>query len=142
MEVDAGMLTTKNNPPLERGESSELPCPDAPEDDQIVIQNISIPGALIRLYWFLVGNVLLVILAIVIGSAYFKSTLFLHVLYWMCVVSLLAARYSDIRFLEERSTDGARLTVKYWLRYSAVVVPVSAIVWAIALLTAYFKNPR
>jgi hypothetical protein len=99
---------------------------------------LSIPAALIRLYWFLIGNVLLVILAVITGSQSKKAILFPSVMYWAVVVSLMVTRYIDIRYGKDSTADGQPFTLRHWVRYSVFILILSSGMWGVAILAAYF----
>jgi hypothetical protein len=69
-------------------------------------------GCLIHLFWLIVGNVALLIVA---GQILFHTggrfSVF-DAIYWLFVVLILAARYADIRFFKGTTVDGKPSTLK------------------------------
>jgi hypothetical protein len=94
-------------------------------------------GCLVRLLWMAVGNLVLVLLAIGIfqNRAGFALTS-LDLFYWVTAFGLLALRYVDIRFLNGKTGDNQPATMNHWVRYAAVVLGISFVMWAIVHLVS------
>jgi hypothetical protein len=101
---------------------------------------LSIPAALIRLYWFFIGNAILFILAIIIGSQSIKSIFLPSAIYWAVVTSLIGTRYIDIRFFNDHTTEDQSMTLYNWLRYSVLIFIFFSVVWGVAILIAHFTG--
>ncbi len=94
-------------------------------------------GCLLRLFWMLVGNAIL--LFCILGIAQHRSSMLsiADVFYWAIVSSLLAARYIDIRHLGGTTADGDPATLAHWRRYAMVLGVVSMMLWLGAHVAAY-----
>ena len=90
-------------------------------------------GCLARLFWLMVGNLILVLAAIGIGQnqAGFALT-GRDVLFWAVALSLVAVRYVDIRYLGGQTADNRPASMSVWGRYAATVLGVSLAVWLVA----------
>jgi len=85
-------------------------------------------GCLLRVYWMLLGNALVILCAYQIVEAEGALSL-VDLLYWLGVASLVAARYVDIRSMEGRTAEGEPATMRHWKRYSLGVLGISAALW-------------
>lgn len=102
--------------------------------------NTSLLGCLIPVFWMLVGNGLLAFCALVIAA---NQTSFLSAadaLYWITVGCLLAARYTDVRYLGGRTSEGTPATMADWRRYAIVLAAASIVVWIVAHLMPDFTS--
>jgi hypothetical protein len=108
--------------------------------NQSTVGTVTIKAALIRLYWFLVGNVALFILAVAIGYHNINSYFICNFLYWVCFGSLIITRYIDIRYLNERSPDGEPMTMSHWRRYVIFLSLCALSLWGIAMLAACLRG--
>ncbi len=97
-------------------------------------------GCLLRLFWMLIGNVLLLFCAY--GVFQHRSSVLgmADALYWAIVGSLLAARYVDIRYLHGTTSDGDPATMTHWRRYATVLGVVSTGLWLGAHAIAYYRT--
>jgi len=95
-------------------------------------------GCLLRLFWMIIGNVILLFCAS--GIIQHRSSLFsvADAFYWAAVGSLLAARYVDIRHLRGMTGDGDPATMADWHRYAAILGVVSVGLWLVSHAVAYY----
>lgn len=92
----------------------------------------SVLGLFLRLYWIMIGNAALAITA-ALPVAYPKLPLaLLLAAYVLCVVSLVAARYVDIRHCGGQTVDGTPADLGHWKRYVVILLPVSLLLPVIA----------
>jgi len=92
---------------------------------------------LVRLWWMLLGNAVLALSAVFIAhntGGFFHAA---DAVFWCTVASLALTRYVDIRFLDGLTAAGAPASTRLWVKYSAVLVVLSAIVWALAHAANY-----
>ncbi|MBI3179110.1 MAG: hypothetical protein HYZ27_05575 [Deltaproteobacteria bacterium] len=88
-------------------------------------------GMLLRLFWMLVGNGILLfttILLLLKGS----SPLF-HALFWGTAAALLVARYLDIAHFAGATADGEPATLAHWRRHAVTVAIAAPLLWFGAL---------
>jgi hypothetical protein len=95
-------------------------------------------GCLLRVFWMMIGNVLLVFCAYAIFQNRQSLLGVADAFFWATAVSLLAARYTDIRYLRGRTADGNPASLVHWRRYAATVLVASAILWFFAHAAALF----
>jgi hypothetical protein len=97
-------------------------------------------GCLLRIFWMLVGNAVLLFCAY--GIAQHRSSVLsiADAFYWTLVASLLAARYVDIRYLHGTTAEGSPATLSHWRRYATVLGVVSTSLWLGAHAVAYFTT--
>ena len=95
-------------------------------------------GCLLRLFWMIIGNVILLSCAYGIVQHHSSFLSLADVLYWVVVGFLLAARYVDIRHLHGTTADGDPATMNHWRRYATIVGVVSAGLWLVSHAMAYY----
>ena len=100
----------------------------------------SVLGLFLRLYWIMVGNAALAITATLPVAYPRLPAAPLLAAYALCAVSLIAARYVDIRYCGGQTVDGTPADLGDWKRYVAILLPVAlllpAIAWAFNALIA------
>ncbi|MFZ5831085.1 MAG: hypothetical protein ACOY3P_13420 [Planctomycetota bacterium] len=89
-------------------------------------------GCFFRLFWMLLGNVLLILCALAIFQSAARSLSVADVLYWLVVAALPAARYVDITRYGGKTSDGRPATLTDFRRYAVAVVPVALLIWLAA----------
>ena len=99
----------------------------------------SVLGLFLRLYWMLGGNA---ILAIAATYPFFHTETPLSLSLTVCClisVSMIAARYIDIRDCGGQTVDGDLANLGHWKRYALILLPVSVLlpvgVWAITTVS-------
>lgn len=95
-------------------------------------------GCLLRLFWMLVGNFMLVLTAVHIARREGGFFSLADIVFWGIVPLLIAARYFDIRHGAGETATGEPATMKHWVRYTWLLPAVSLVVWTIAHLLARF----
>ena len=95
-------------------------------------------GCLLRLFWMVIGNAILLFCAY--GIIQHRSSLLgiADVFYWGIVGSLLATRYVDIRYFHGTTSDGDPASLADWRRYTVVVVLITTGLWLVAHAIAHF----
>jgi hypothetical protein len=95
----------------------------------------SVLGLLLRLYWMMLGNGVLVVSAAFLIAYPQTPVVFLAAVYVLGVISLVAARFVDIRYCGGQTADGAAATLGDWTKYVKTLLPLSALllgaVWAL-----------
>ena len=77
-------------------------------------------GTLARLYWMLFGNLALLFTGF--GIAKSGNVLYLSILYFLILVSLISARYADVKFLNGQLADvSGPATIHDWKKYSIFI---------------------
>jgi hypothetical protein len=86
-------------------------------------------GLLFRLFWIVVGHVVLGFLAIFIFQSGVFS--FLDVAYWLVVAGMIAIRFFDITRLRGQTADGELATLSHWRRYTLLLLLVFGGAWVL-----------
>ena len=86
-------------------------------------------GCLIRLFWMIVGNALLIFCVMAIAQD--TSGLFTPVdaLFWVLVGSLMVARYVDIRYFNGLTSDSDPATMADFRRYAVLLGFIAMGLW-------------
>ena len=100
----------------------------------------SVLGLFLRLYWIMLGNgVLVVTAALPVAYPRLPAAPLLGA-YALVVVSLIAARYFDVRFCGGQTVDGTPADLGHWKRYVAILLPIALLLpglaWAFNALIA------
>ncbi len=99
-------------------------------------------GMAVRLWWMLLGNVLLAFCAIFIfhnGGVFFQTA---DWVFWIALVSLVLIRYMDIRFLGGCTGTGGPASMTHWRRYSIILTLCAVAVWVLAHLMGHLFAVR
>ena len=88
-------------------------------------------GCLLRLYWMFLGNVVLLFLFAFILKKHFTFPSLLDAGYWATVISLIAARHFDIRYMKGETAEGKPASPNDFRRYSIMLFIVSVLIWSI-----------
>ena len=99
----------------------------------------SVLGLFLRLYWMLGGNAILAIAA-AYPLAHTKTPVWLSLTVCCLIsISIIAARYIDIRDCGGQTVDGDPADLRHLKRYAMIMLPVSVLlpvgVWAIKTLS-------
>ncbi|MFA6292019.1 MAG: hypothetical protein WC637_09575, partial [Victivallales bacterium] len=77
-------------------------------------------GTLARLYWMLIGNLALLFTGF--GIARSDNFTYLIILYLFILISLVAVRYADVKFLGGQMADASGpATIHDWKKYSIYI---------------------
>jgi hypothetical protein len=83
-----------------------------------------------RLLWIIVGNLVLLFLAVLIAQR--KGFSALDLAFWAVVGALVLVRYIDITRLKGLTTDSQPATIRHWRRYAVTLAVISVALWALA----------
>lgn len=100
----------------------------------------SVLGLFLRLYWMMLGNGVLVIAA-AFPLVYPKIPSALSLAAFVLgVVSLIAARFVDVRYCGGQTAEGTPASIEDWTRYVRLLVPSAllllGVVWGLRALLA------
>jgi hypothetical protein len=97
-------------------------------------------GCLARLFWLMVGNLILVLAAIGIAQnpSGFAPT-GRDAIFWAAALALVAVRYVDIRYLYGKTADNRPASLSDWRRYAAAVLGISLAMWIAAHAISLFS---
>lgn len=98
----------------------------------------SLSGCLLRLFWLMLGNVLLAlaILQILFSRPPFFSGV--DGFFWLVVGVMIAARFLDLSYFSRTRADGQPATATDGWRYVVILVVAAAIVWMVAHMAAHW----
>lgn len=98
-------------------------------------------GCLARLFWMVLGYLLLLFAAIeVVKRSGGWSLSVADLVYWAILAGMLAARYGDIRYFGGRTSDGQQpATWADWRRYSAILAILGLLLWIILHAVAAYR---
>jgi len=105
--------------------------------EQAIDRQSTPQGILARLWWMLIGNVLLAFSLIFIFR---QEGGFLHPadgVFWITVATLALVRYLDIRYLNGQTPTGQPATRRDWNRYVVLLLAVAAVLWVIVHAANY-----
>ena len=86
-------------------------------------------AVLARVYWMLIGNIILISIAIAVYSSHKKFS-WLDIFYLFIVLSLVSIRYFDIKYWGGQTSTGERATISDWRRYSLFMIFLTLLVLA------------
>jgi hypothetical protein len=92
----------------------------------------SVLGLFLRLYWIMIGNAALAIGAALPVAYPRLPTATLLGAYALVVVTLIAARYVDIRYCGGQTVDGTPADLKHWRRYVMILLPIALLLPVLA----------
>jgi hypothetical protein len=87
-------------------------------------------GALARLYWMLVGNAILALIALLIVEQGRDRTGGTDAAFWAAVASIVLVRYLDIALLDGATASGQPASLTDWGRYTAWLLPLAFVIWS------------
>ncbi|MDD4873163.1 MAG: hypothetical protein PHR77_21630 [Kiritimatiellae bacterium] len=91
-------------------------------------------GCLFRLYWMFGGNIILLFLVIFLIDKRFKFPSWLDLVCLITVITLIAVRYIDIRYMLGETAEGKPASMSDFRSYTLILVIVSSLMWAVALV--------
>jgi hypothetical protein len=87
-------------------------------------------GAILRLWWMIIGNAVFIFSAVYVAMAGRGWRLSLvDVVYWATVGTLLAARFLDINWYRGSTSSGDPATMAHWRRYAVLLLVISVALW-------------
>ena len=95
-------------------------------------------GMLVRIFWMMFGNLILILLLVGIFYSEKRSLSLKDYIYWVIVILLIITRYVDIKYLGGLTAKGSPASISVWYRYAIVLVIGSGSLWGLAHITKYF----
>jgi hypothetical protein len=89
-------------------------------------------GAVARLYWMLLGNAVLALIAFRIAQPGPERTWITDVAFWTVAASLVLVRYLDIVRLGGTTASGEPASSRDWRGYSWRLLLIALAVWIVA----------
>lgn len=99
-------------------------------------------GCLVRIFWMMLGYLILIFAAISIAKTPSATRLSIaDLVWWATVAGIIAARYWDITAFGGKRADGqSPATMADWKRFSVLVFIATAIVWALLHVLAAYRG--
>jgi hypothetical protein len=94
---------------------------------------------LMRIFWMMIGNVILFIIVIGIfesGKGYLSLK---DGIYWILVILLIITRYVDIKYLGGTTVTGLPASMSHWFRYVAGLIICAGLFWGLVHIANYFS---
>ena len=98
--------------------------------DQSTEKYDSIFSLIVRVFWMLFGNVILLVSAALIFQRKDWKFHTADMIFWVTATALVLARYLDIK-LYNGLTAGEPASMSHWRKYAAVLLICSAVVWVL-----------
>jgi hypothetical protein len=86
-------------------------------------------GLIMRVYWMIMGHLLVAMLGVAIFMNQIHYRLLLNLLYLVAAVLCIVARFIDIKYYKGQTSDGEPSTMKHWRRYSIFVAAYAVPLW-------------
>ena len=88
-------------------------------------------SSLARIFWMLIGNVILFFLAMSIYQRHTTLSWF-DLAYWIAVLLLVLIRYCDIKYLGGLTAQGQPASIAHWRKYVILLLLIATGVWLVA----------
>lgn len=83
----------------------------------------------LRIFWMLVGNFILLIACLYILNENIVGFTWLDALFWITLALALTARYIEITCYQGRKADGEPASRAHWVRYALILTAIAAAGW-------------
>ena len=105
--------------------------------DQTTEKYDSIFSLIVKIFWTLFGNVILIVSVVLIFQR--KDRMF-HTadgVFWGTVAALVLARYLDIKLYNGLTATGQPASMSHWRKYAVVLLICSAVLWVLLHVINY-----
>ena len=92
---------------------------------------------LLRLFWMLLGNVILIVSVILIFQGKDWQFHTADAFFWGTVAALVLTRYLDIKFYNGLTASGEPASIANWRKYAITLLISSAAIWILTHLANY-----
>jgi hypothetical protein len=106
-------------------------------DRQLVDRQSSGTGVLARLWWMLLGNVVLGFSILFVVEHKDGAFCTSDVVFWLTVASLVLVRYVDVRFLNGCTATDAPASIHHWVKYTTLLILCCGLLWVLAHVVKY-----
>jgi hypothetical protein len=99
-------------------------------------------GTFARIFWILIGNVVLLVMALGIFQRHapFFSFAAIDLAYWITVLLLVVIRYCDIKYLGGLTAKDEPATIVHWRKYAMFLLLIVTGVWLLAHAATFFHK--
>ena len=107
------------------------------QNDQPAEKYDSILSLIVRVFWMLFGNIILIASVVLIFQR--RDWMFhtADVVFWGTVAALVLARYLDIKLYNGLTATGKPATMSHWRMYAATLLVCSIVVWGLLHVIYY-----
>jgi len=107
------------------------------QNDQSTEKYDSIFSLIVRIFWMLFGNVILIVSMVLIFQR--KDWMFhtADVVFWGTVAALVLARYLDIKLWRGLTATGSPASMAHWRKYVVILLVCSTAAWVILHIINY-----
>lgn len=128
------ILHAEEKPPENIEAAEDIPQEESESDQS---QGDPPAGCLLRLFWMLAGNAIL--LLSIFSISQHRSSIFgvWDIVYWAIVLAVLTARYLDIQYFNGTTVDDEPATMSHWRRYAGALLALCLLFWLVAHAIAY-----
>jgi hypothetical protein len=99
----------------------------------------SLLGLFARVFWSLIGNVILLFLISKIYRAQTLLSIF-DLLFWGALLSIILVRYIDIKYLKGVTYEGLPATLEDWRKYVKYFSSISAGLWILIHVISFLNR--
>lgn len=86
-------------------------------------------GCLLRLFWMVIGNLLLVLAVIAVAQAPSDKLVFGDILFWVVVALMVGCRWADVRLFQGTRADGTPASPSDLRRYILILAAGGGLLW-------------
>jgi hypothetical protein len=99
-------------------------------------------GTFARIFWILIGNAVLLFMALAIFQRHapFFSFAAIDLAYWITVLLLVVIRYCDIKYLGGLTTKDEPATIVHWRKYVMFLLLIAAGLWLLVHAASLFHK--
>jgi hypothetical protein len=102
------------------------------QNDQPIEKYDSIWSLFVRVFWALIGDVILFFTAIVILKHKGETFHTADIVFWGIVTAIALARYLDIKLWGEADASGKPASTTRWRKYAVILLICSTAVWIVS----------
>ena len=97
----------------------------------------SILSLFLRIFWTLLGNLVVFITALLIIQHKGKMFYSADIVFWCMVAAVSLARFLDIKLYGGLTDDGKPVSMAHWRKHTAILLALATAVWVIVHLINY-----
>jgi hypothetical protein len=107
------------------------------ESDQPIEKYDSVWSLFVRIFWALIGNVILFFTTIVILKHKGETFHTADMVFWGIAAAIALAKYLDIKLWGKTDVAGKPVSAARWRKYAAILLICSTAVWIISHIINY-----
>ncbi|MEN6309343.1 MAG: hypothetical protein ABFD91_16475 [Anaerohalosphaeraceae bacterium] len=99
----------------------------------------SLLGLFARLFWSLIGNIVLLSVSAKIYQTHILLSMY-DLVFWGIVFLVITVRYCDIKYLKGITADGQPATMDHWRKYAKYYLLISAALWILSHILSFLNR--